>query len=267
MSIEVDTLKDLSIKNKQFLEMSSDIDTLILGSSHGDYSFNPRFFDKSFNFCSASQDFSHSVLLYDYLSEFGASLKRIIFFCSIFTPLFELALSSEKLRCLAFYKVFGNKFPLPPDFSDGNINLIETGASAAINVGKYYRGFNESNNKLFFPAGFDVKKRAMSHLKYFDVGALKKCLEVFSKKCLDNHHELIVVIPPIRSDYKFYVLKEYKQMIEGIVNYRLENSGIKNVVDLFSDIEIQDSYFGDSDHLYPMGPGPQIVVEKIRKKI
>jgi hypothetical protein len=61
-------------------------ETIVLGSSHGDFGFNPLFFPHSFNLCSRSQDLKHSFLLYKHITNNYPKIKNLVLYYSIFSP-------------------------------------------------------------------------------------------------------------------------------------------------------------------------------------
>src|SRR3546814_6862555 len=72
-SIEVSPLLRESIAllaaKRAMLAASNNITTLVVGSSHGDFGFNPAYCPRSFNLCCRSQDLKHSFHLYRKRSE------------------------------------------------------------------------------------------------------------------------------------------------------------------------------------------------------
>ena len=54
----------IGAKRTMLQKAKESIDTLVVGSSHGDFGFNPTYFPNSFNLCCRSQDLKHSYYLY-----------------------------------------------------------------------------------------------------------------------------------------------------------------------------------------------------------
>ena len=101
-----DWAKEMLIKKESFNNIKSNIKTLVLGSSHGGYDFNPLFLKNSFNMSLPSQDLYYSYHLYK--KNNTKKIKNIILFYSVFSPGFSLIKTSEKQRALLYKLIFKN---------------------------------------------------------------------------------------------------------------------------------------------------------------
>jgi hypothetical protein len=54
------------------------LDTLVVGSSHGDFGFNPTYYPGSFNLCCRSQDLKHSFFLYKHITLVSQRLEQVL---------------------------------------------------------------------------------------------------------------------------------------------------------------------------------------------
>ena len=115
--------------------------------------------------------------------------------------------------------------------------------------------------KGFFPESYGATNRANDHLK---LNRKSEANTYFIRALLLARklgHRPIIVIPPVRSDYKKATGDDskllYKSLFEIIYDYHIEwNISLLNLYDspLFL-----DEYFGDFDHLQPLGKGAQIL--------
>jgi len=81
--------------------------TIVMGSSHGDYGFNPHYCELSFNLCCRSQDLKHSFHLYKHVNAIAPNLKNLVLFYSIFSPGNRMENSpGEKDICPAINEIF-----------------------------------------------------------------------------------------------------------------------------------------------------------------
>jgi hypothetical protein len=65
----------LGAKRTMLHKEKEGIDTVVVGSSHGDFGFNPSYFPNSFNLC-RSQDLKHSFYLHRHISENYPKVKK-----------------------------------------------------------------------------------------------------------------------------------------------------------------------------------------------
>ncbi|TYT73322.1 hypothetical protein [Desulfobotulus mexicanus] len=250
------TAFDLMSKRKGLSCDGSPIHYLALGSSHGDYGFNPFWLGNAFNLCSVSQDLCLSFKLYEHILQNNEHYPRleklchIILFFSVFSPGFNLLKSSEKTRYLAFCKVFGLNLPDDPDLH----NLNEVKGFVPDKTPLLYDGFRRTNTRYFFSGDY-IDKRAAGHL-FYNKG--KKELHWLDKILImarKHGHKVLIVLSPAHPDYKER-MPETSFLFDDV--YRRE----ADVLDLYSCTSF-DSCFGDSDHLYPASQGPRLLAQKI----
>src|SRR5271168_5044707 len=99
------SIDELLPKRNGLLNNCKSITALAVGSSHGDYGFNPVYAPGAFNFCSTSQDLKHSLYLYEFAAKICPSLQYVIIFYSVFSSGFLLEQCSEKIRCAAYKEI------------------------------------------------------------------------------------------------------------------------------------------------------------------
>ncbi len=96
-----------AVKKKYFFEKNKDkINTIILGSSHGQYAYLPENIEE-FNMCLPSQDIYYSKKLYEYAIKNVKNLKNIILFYSVFSPGYEMDKTNERFRCAHYLFLYG----------------------------------------------------------------------------------------------------------------------------------------------------------------
>ena len=78
--------------------------TLVLGSSHGQYSFIPQ--KGEYNLCLPSQNLYYSCSLYKKYCSRLKNLKNIVLFHSVFSRSLELVKTNEDFRCYHYKKLF-----------------------------------------------------------------------------------------------------------------------------------------------------------------
>lgn len=248
--------KDLFLKKSVLLNNINEIETLVLGSSHGDYGFNPLYSDKvSYNLCYTSQDLYYSYKLYEKLYNKTPKMKNIIVFYSVFSSGLELEKTSEYPICSCYkllfdipYKTNKSYKKIEKQFSK---ELLEP-----LTIPDYYLGYN--NPQIFFSENFGVKNRVKTHLrenlrsnKQNDY--INKIFEL-SKQA---NHNLTIIIPPARSDYKSN-LPDSADLFKKL--YIISNNRF-NILNFYDNNDFLFEDFGDFDHLNCDG------AEKLTKKI
>ncbi|MEW6132903.1 MAG: hypothetical protein AB1591_07015 [Pseudomonadota bacterium] len=217
--IIVNTAGMLTAKISAFNKLSKHIDTVAIGSSHGDYGFDPAFIPHSFNFCLASQDLKHSLYLYKWLIS-NAILKNIVIFYSIFSPGFLLEKTNEKLRCVAYKKILHLDLVYDSDI-ENNFNKYDL----QINSDADGNGFIKSNRRHFIKEDFGAERRAASHIKHAERGGQDEYLYQITKIASELKQRIVVVIPPARSDYRSFC-QQTAEMIHNNLTVGLKTSGL-----------------------------------------
>ena len=253
----METASGLIQKKMGLLQAGAAIKTLVLGSSHGDYGFDPAFCPGSFNLCSTSQDMKHSQLLYEYAAQHCPQLQNVVVFHSVFSPGFMLEKCSEKLRCAAFKEIF----ELPGGYDDE----IETayamahGRLAAETIPPGFNGFLKSDQRFFFSPTYGAERRAGDHLKNNRRDGATAYLGNIIDRARQWGHHVLVLIPPGRSDYKQALRLDQEELFGALftlVSGQGAGSPVK-ILDLYHGTEFRDEDFGDYDHLRPAGQGPE----------
>jgi hypothetical protein len=253
IKINADWARDLMIKQKGFLNNLNKIETLILGSSHGDYGFNPQYFQKySYNLASASQDLYYSYSLYEKFYSKIPKLKNIILFYSVFSPGFELEKTSEYQRCILFKDFFDISFKTLREnivSEEKAYKKIYKKIKRKLKIDENYRGYSQP--EIFFEQEFTVERKTQVHLRENlrennQLFYLKKLCE----SAINNSHEVVIVLSPAREDYKSCLPKS-NELFNTL--FELTNENNIKVFNFYDDENFINSDFGDFDHLKPFG--------------
>ncbi len=243
--INIQHAKELFVKKSGFINKIDEIETLVLGSSHGDYGFNPEFFDKiAYNLCYASQDFYYSYKLYQNFYNKIPKTKNILLFYSVFSAGLELDKTTEYPMC-SYYKLL---FGIPYKTNNKSYTKFERQLNknnfGHLNTSAYYLGYN--NPQFFFGEDYGVINRVKTHLrenqrKNNQTEYINKIFEL-SKQA---NHDLTVIIPPARNDYKNN-LPDSDFLFEELYNISKNKF---NILNFYNDKDFLFDDFGDFDHL------------------
>lgn len=263
-------IRILGAKRTMWRREAGLIDTVVLGSSHGDFSFNPKYFRNSFNMCCRSQDLKYSFLLHDRLSRYCPKIKNIILYYSIFSPGGFSELSPVEGE---IFPALNELFRLGVDYSQEKLSFLAKKISGKLNEYSIdidgFRGFFPSEGKVFIPESDGAEKRVEDHLRFNRITGAHIWLVrmiLLAKKLKQN---IYIVIPPVRSDYKSATRKLiggnmdvlFSDLHDVVSNYNLDyECKILNFMD--SD-KFKDEHFGDFDHMLPEGEGVEILANLI----
>ena len=245
-------LYDIDIKKFHALSWQlSSINTLILGSSHAYYGYFAE--QKEFNLGLPSCDLYHSAMLYKWCtSHCCPNLRTIIIFYDLFSPGFQLEMTREAFRCVAYRELYGIEPRCPNRLSRydkllGHAMIKQHLWDCGGDYLKDYRG----NSDFDFDGGYSVAERAMKHIKHNRRETSQtKYLEPVIQIARTLNHRIIIVIPPLRSDFRSHLgsedyYKELKALVENYQNIKL--------IDLQCAGEFTWVDFIDCDHLTRRG--------------
>jgi hypothetical protein len=246
----VDTLEELLIKRLQFENNSNNIDTIVVGSSHGDYCFNTKIFPNSINFCHSSQDLLRSLKICQFATFKNNNIKNIICFYSIFSSGFVLEKSTEKFRILAYEAAFNR-----------NCLIDYSILSTSPDLNSFFNGFKLSNDRFYF-TNQDLLTRVKSHLILNTMYNSIIYLDALIKLSRSMNINLYFVIPPLRKDFLLSIPNlDINYLFRDLF---LRNLIIFNFITKFKDNNI---FFGDSDHMLPLSNGVDILTNYLYNKI
>lgn len=253
ITIHKDWAADLYCKKLGLLKQIGSIDTLVLGSSHGDYGFDPSYYQtNAFNLASASQDLYYSYSLLHKIIDKPNNIKNIILFFSVFSNGFELIKTSEYHRCI-LYKGF---FDIPYQYKERDLAKKEKAYKKfykqlrkKVQADEDYLGYK--NQTVFFGNAFTAEQRAKTHLRENTrVNEQPTFILEIAKTAKENNKELYVLLAPARSDYKSN-LPPSAELFLKLYSCK-EESGF-NIINLYDDNYFDNDDFGDYDHLNSNG--------------
>ncbi len=258
---------DLTSKRTSLVEHLNSLKTLAIGSSHGDFGFNPACVPDSFNLCSPSQDLRHSYLLYDKVAGLNPGIRNIVVFYSAFSSGYLLEKTSEKEKCAALKEIF----LLDSDYTDPDI--LAAHASIAGRLGEMklergYRGFIRTNGGPFFGNDYGADRRAGTHMKHHDRRAEDLHLVHLILAAQARQQKVLIVIPPARSDYKAALQRLSSNIFRSL--YEIAGFAFRepiHILNSFDDFSYDDAWFGDYDHLLPEGPGCAMLSTRIANQL
>ena len=253
----------LAFKRNSLSDEANNINTVVLGNSHGER-FIPNYFPKSFNLCSRSLDLKYSFLLYKYVTKNYPHIKKFILFYSVFSPGHEVEKSPKEREICP---VMNEIFHLGVEYEEESL----------IKLSDEFRGkFDFYRFKCQFKNGYlplteddstpeEVIRIVNSHLKLnkkniSNIYLIK--LLLYAKK---YGHQINIVIPPARSDYKNRIKIStdflFRSLYEIIYDFNIDHE--INLINFWDDKSFVDSYFNDCHHLHCQREGSKLLTKKI----
>jgi hypothetical protein len=255
---------DLTCKRTSLVQCVDSLRTLAVGSSHGDFGFNPAYVPDSFNLCSPSQDLRHSYLLYEKVNGLNPAIRNVVVFYSSFSSGYLMEKTSEKEKCAALKEIF----LLDSEYDDPDIlsaYRMIAGRLGEMKLERGLRGFIRTNGGPFFDNDYGADRRASTHMKHHDRRAEDLHLVRLILAAQARNQNVLVVIPPARSDYKAALLRLSTDIFRSLYEIsRFPFRAPVRILDCFNDFSFEDAWFGDFDHLLPEGPGCAMLSTRIR---
>ena len=249
----------VGLKKKVGLERDfKDIETLVLGSSHGQYSYVPK--KGEYNLCLPSQDLYYSYFLYKKYCRRLKNLKKIVLFYSVFSPGYEVVKTNEGWRAFHYeqiyeikpkYRVYRKKLS---DKYEHFLPYIKQRAET-LRVRKNYRGENPDIK------GKNVKRIGKSNPVVRARGALKhnqrsNCQNLYVQKILElsqkYNHKFVLVLAPAHKAYK-NALPEKKILFSDLLRIIDVSAGKICLLDFYKRNDFTDEDWWDYDHLNLQG--------------
>lgn len=263
----------LVAKRDMFIRDMNTLSTVVVGSSHGEFGFNPKFCSESFNLCSRSQDFKYSFSLYKHAIINSPNLKNIVVFYSLFSSGNILENSpGEKFLAPLLNEIFG----LSLTYSDPDLVTLSKDLHGKLgNLTSDLdglSGFMPKHQKDFMPADYGVERRVREHMA---LNAKEEGNEYLARILLlaaERGHNVVLVIPPVHQQYKaeaggdtLYLFRSLFELIE-LMKTLCPTANIQ-VVNGYDDYDFMPHHFGDFDHLIPEGDGAMILSTKISNAV
>ncbi|NQU51903.1 MAG: hypothetical protein HQ522_05140 [Bacteroidetes bacterium] len=270
---------DYEFKKEYLDKNASEIETLILGSSHSFYGFNPVYFTtKTFNASHISQSLNYDFeIIKKY--QFGfKQLKTIVLPISYFTLFGKLEAGSESWRVKNYILYYGLKISNSyTDYSEVlsnkiNVNLKRLGSyyikgNSAISCTSLGWGTNykSENARDLIETG---KTAALRHSK--DINDIKYKIILRDNEltlssivawCKNRNISLVLLTPPAFKTYRQNLNEaQLNETIEIAKRIDLDNSNCI-YLNLLNDTNFVSKDFYDADHLSEIG------AEKLSKLI
>jgi len=247
--------------------------SIALGSSHGDFAFDPTYCPGAFNLCSRSQDFRHSLALYEHAVSQVPNLDSLIVFYSLFSPgnLLEQSPSEKTLAPL-----MNEIFQLGLSYEDPLLMQIATQLQGRLetvgNTQGGVAGFLPEHQKAFMPASYGAAQRVADHMR---LNAREDGNQYLAKLLLlaaELKHRVIVVIPPMHLEYRLHAGADSAFLYRGVLELQqlmgaLHPDFAMEILDLYTDAEFLPAHFGDFDHLIPQGEGAMLLSRKVAQAL
>jgi len=257
-----DAIVLLAAKRAMLREDIGELRTLALGSSHGDHGFDPQFCERSFNLCSRTQDLKHSYALYEATSKLAPNLKNVVVFYSVFSAGFFMENTrSEKILSPALNGLFSLGLKYEENrFTALSEQIREAFTGFAIELeGKH--GFLPKWVQIITPESYGAARRANDHLKWRNSDANLYLIKII-RLAQQLKHNLCIVIPPVRSDYREAVgsrsARTFQELLDICAKFQ-----INSTLNCYDGVGFADEHFGDFDHLLPEGIGPRLLTRAI----
>ncbi len=260
----------LGAKRTMLMNAKDEMLTLVVGSSHGDFGFDPAHCNSSFNLCYRSLDLKHSYLLYKRSSELCTRINNIVVYYSIFSSgsILEKSPSENEISPAA-----NELFELDIKYDDEKLKKLATGIKEKLGGLSVdldgVKGFLPKVNIGFFPESYGAERRAAEFMKRNRQNEANVYLTHILSLAKNLGHRVYIVIPPVRSDLKSAIDRDgnllFKSLFEIISTNKTEiNITLLNCYD--TDLFL-DEHFGDFDHLLPLGAGTQQLSSMINDAI
>jgi hypothetical protein len=256
---------------RALLRSNPKIRTLCLGSSHGDFGFDPSHVPESFNLCCRSQDLKHSLYLYRKRSTGHPTIENVVLIFSVFSSGWNMEQHPEEGQIAV---AINEMFDLDLTYDDPHLSSLygmikgKLGEiSLSLSVDENAAGFFPTAGKGFFPPTHGVEKRAAEHLNLNAQPGELSYLEEMLDLIRQNRHRAIIVLAPARADYRHHIGSGQKvfHQLRSIVRNRSHSE--VTVLDLYDYEGFDDSDFGDTDHLHPLGVGAKHLSRLVRDAV
>lgn len=251
---------------RTMLREASNLKTLVVGSSHGDFGFDPSFVPGSFNLCCRSQDLKHSYHLYRKVTEERGGLATLVVFFSLFSPGWVLERNPiEGEISVGINELFG----LDLSYEDGRLASIHDSLKGKVDELDVQlpgcAGFLPNNGKHFIPTTVSAEQRAADHLKLNRLQDALPYLRLINDLAARNNNQLIFVIPPMRPDFLACVGSS-DHFFEALYE-NAKRGEASSILNLFSNGHFPEVYFGDPDHLIPSSEGSKLMSRMIAEAV
>lgn len=271
-----ESILQLAAKRVMLEQDKDTVETIVLGSSHGDYAFDPAYLPGSFNLCYRSLDLKHCYSLYQRAIQMCPNLQNIVLFYSVFSPGNMLERSPTEAD---IGPLFSALFDLDVEYQADNLIQLAQALTTRLQEGMA-AALVEEAVKLDGHAGFlpaykgvapasEAQSRLLSHIKLnYEAGADYYLLKILA---LANRlgHGVTLVVPPVTSFYRNTLNARssilFRELIE-VVGLFPWTVPIK-LLNAYDDDSYKDEFFVDTDHLDARGEGTRMLSRAIAKMV
>lgn len=242
---------DIEIKKHHaYIANQEQIETLVLGSSTARDGFLPEhIFD--FNLGTSSQDLYRTYNLYKWCTQQNSkSLKNIIVFFDVFTPGLQLEKTATAYRTIVYKQLYNIPYAFKLKRMYKHFEKL---------CKNYFNTYQAVTDDYYGQSVFDVQENpnyiqdtAQKHMKHNQrhnnqIAYLEKLI-LLAKQ---NNHNVYIVVPPYRADYRKY-LPENKIVFQEL-NAFLKKHNQVTLLNFFDDARFETNDFNDCHHLNKNG--------------
>lgn len=244
-------LATAQLKEQSLQRHAKTIETLVLGSSHGEFGFTPN--PTSFNLCLSSQDLYYSYQLYQKYASHLPKLHNVVLFYSVFSPGFDVGKTSESERCSHYKVLFGIPYRNRPQQFQLRQLCMQRNAARFLKRNHPpllpdYRG--EGVLDMAPPTSTELEKRIAAHFKHNQRNnQLTDYVSRLHKLTQSHGHTLTVVIAPCQPNYT-QKLPPADVLFADLISR--SDAGFQ-LLNFFTDTHFTPADFVDSDHLNSTG--------------
>lgn len=271
-----ESILQLGAKRVMLEQARDTLETLVVGSSHGDNAFNPAYVPESFNLCYRSLDLKHCYSLYRRALDLCPNLKTLVLFYSVFSPGHVLERSPNEGD---IGPLFSALFELDVEYQSDHLNRLAQALTQQLQEGMAVTLMEQAaqleGHAGFFPAykgavpASEFKSRLLSHIKLnYEAGSDYYLLKILA---LANRlgHDVVIVIPPVTSAYREAVGVRssviFRELIEAVDLFPWKTP--INILNCYDDEAYRDAFFVDSDHLDARGEGVRILSQAVAERV
>jgi hypothetical protein len=255
---------DYQLKKDYLDKNATEINTLILGSSHTFYGINPEYFSKkTFNAAYVSQSLD---LDYEILKKYNSKLKNLktvilpISYFSLFETL-ETDVEKWRIKNYVIYYDFENKYRFTDNFESLDNHI-------ALNIKKmikYYvldktfitasvlgwgTNFN-SENKKELKGAFTAKKHTVKNFNLYSENV--KSLQKIIALCRKNKVKVICITTPTDASYHQSLNAIQLEKTTKTISEIVKNNPNCHYLNLLKSNKFSNIDFYDADHLNEIG--------------
>ena len=255
---------DYQLKKDYLTRNASEINTLILGSSHTFYGLNPEYFtEKTYNAAYVSQSLD---LDYEILNLYESKLKNLktvivpISYFSLFETL-ETDVEKWRIKNYIIYYNFENKYNFTDNFESLN-NDIKLNVKKAVK--HYFRdesfitssnlgwgtNFNFENKKALNGA-FTAKKHTVKNFNLYDDNL--KTLQKIIALCKENKIRIVFITTPTHESYYQNLNSIQLEKTTKTISDLVKNNSNCIYLNLLKSEKFTNEDFYDADHLNEIG--------------